>query len=268
MLRGRALRPVCADRVQFSTNKQGNVLTAIDERTSTLTRPDRRGREEVLASNIDAIVVVTAPEPQPDPFITDRYLAAAEGMGVRAAVVFNKIDLATDVNPEWLGVFNSLGYDTMTASAETGDGLEALAAWCNQGTGILVGQSGVGKSSLLNALVPDLALRTGSVSEGSREGRHTTTNSALHALPGGGALIDSPGVRDYAPAPIEAADVARGFREIDALRSDCRFHNCVHRNEPDCAVLNAVAEGTIDQRRYDSYRRLLNLMKQLKPGHR
>lgn len=264
MLRGRSLRPVCADRVEFTRDRQGNILTAIEARTTTLTRPDRRGREEVLASNIGALVVVTATEPEPDPFITDRYLAAAEVMGVDAAVVFNKAELAPDPAPSWLQVFHQLGYNTIVASARTGQGLAELAAWCARGTGILVGQSGVGKSSLLNALVPDLALRTGTVSTASREGRHTTTNSALHALPDGGALIDSPGVRDYAPAPLAPADVARGFREIEALRSACRFHNCIHRNEPDCAVLTAVASNDIDRRRYDSYRRLLNLMQQLR----
>jgi ribosome biogenesis GTPase len=264
MLRGRSMRPVCADRVAFTRDRQGNILTAIEDRSTTLTRPDRRGREEVLASNIDALIVVTAPEPEPDPFITDRYLAAAEVIGVDAAVVFNKADLAANPAPDWLQVFHQLGYDTIVASAKNGQGMEELASWCARGTGILVGQSGVGKSSLLNALVPDLALRTGAVSAASREGRHTTTNSALHALPGGGALIDSPGVRDYAPAPLEPSDVARGFREIDALRNECRFHNCIHRNEPDCAVLAAVANNDIDRRRYDSYRRLLNLMHQLR----
>ncbi|MFK8016072.1 MAG: ribosome small subunit-dependent GTPase A [Gammaproteobacteria bacterium] len=264
MLKGRKLRPVCADRVRFTAHEQGNVVVSIEARTTALTRPDRRGREEVLASNITRLIVVAAPQPQPDPFITDRYLAAAELIGAQAAVVLNKVDLLTDAPPPWLEGFARIGYPVLRISAKRKEGLDALADWCADGLSILVGQSGVGKSSLLNALVPDLELRTGTLSQGSGEGRHTTTASALHELPGGGAVIDSPGVRDYAPAPVDPAQVSRGYREIEALRGDCRFHNCLHKNEPSCAVLAALESGKIEARRYDSYRRLMNLMRQLR----
>lgn len=267
MLRGRNLRPVCADLVQFTRHNEGNVLTSIGPRTTTLTRPDRRGREEVLAANVDRLIVVAAPQPTPDPFITDRYLAAAQLMGVDAFVVWNKVDLMVGEEPEWLEGFRRMGYRVFSASAHTGVGIAELADACVGQLSIFVGQSGVGKSSLLNALVPDLALRVGEVSSGSGEGKHTTTASVLHDLPQGGAMIDSPGVRDYAPAPVEPAQVARGYIEIEALRNDCRFHNCMHKSEPNCAVLRAVADGDIEQRRYDSYRRLLNLMRQLKTDY-
>ncbi len=266
MLRGRNLRPVCADVVRFTRHRQGNVVASIEPRTTALTRPDRRGREEVLASNVDRLIVVTAVQPEPDPFITDRYLASAQLMGVDAFVVWNKVDLTDGARPDWLDGFDRLGYRVFSLSADTGTGVDALADACD-GLAMLVGQSGVGKSSLLNALIPDLALRTGELSSGSGEGKHTTTASVLHDLPGGGAMIDSPGVRDYAPAPVEPAMVARGYIEIDALRHECRFHNCMHKTEPNCAVLQAVADGHIEQRRYDSYRRLLNLMRQLKPDY-
>ncbi len=218
MLRGRNLRPVCADIVRFTPHRQGNVVASIEPRTTTLTRPDRRGREEILASNIDRLLVVAAPQPEPDPFITDRYLASAQLMGVDAYVVWNKVDLTDGTQPDWLGGFERLGYKVFAVSADSGTGVETLAQACD-GLGMLVGQSGVGKSSLLNALIPDLALRTGELSSGSGEGKHTTTASVLHELPGGGALIDSPGVRDYAPALIEPAMVARCYIEIDALRN-------------------------------------------------
>lgn len=267
LMRGRALRPVCADRVRVVRSDQGNVVTDIDERDRVLSRPDRRGREEVLAANVDRLVVVTAPEPPPDAFITDRYLASAERMNANAAIVFNKADAWHDALPDWFTVYEVLGYPVFVTSARTGTGIEALAQWCSQGVGILVGLSGVGKSSLMNALVPDLALRTGQLSSASGEGRHTTTASALHDLPDGGALIDSPGVRDYAPAVHDAADIAQGFREIRSRAPDCRFHNCLHLNEPDCAVRDALAAGDIDARRYESYRRLHNLMRQLRRDH-
>lgn len=268
MLKGRRLRPVCADRVRVTRHDHGHVVTSIEDRDRTLSRPDRRGREEILASNIDRLLVVTAPEPEPDPFITDRYLAAAELMNAAAAVVLNKIDLWTAAPPDWLGVYRDLGYDVYATSTTLPSGIDEVATWCQGGVGILVGQSGVGKSSLLNALVPDLGLKTGQVSAGSGEGRHTTTASVLHDLPEGGALIDSPGVRDFAPALLDPPDIAHGFREIIAAQPNCRFHNCLHLNEPNCAVLDGVSTGEIDGRRFESYRRLHNLMRQLRPAPR
>ena len=267
LLRGRKLRPVCGDRVRWLPDPQGNTIVSLEARRNTLARPDRRGRTEVLAANLDQLVVVIAPEPQPDPFITDRYLAAAELTGVDALLVLNKIDLAAGLQRDWLEALTTLGYPLIETAASNGTGIDALGEACRDRLSILVGVSGVGKSSLLNALVPDLDLRVGAISDASGEGRHTTTASVLHRLPNGGALIDSPGVRDYAPAQIALADVAYGFREIARRAQDCRFHNCMHLREPDCAVLAAVRNGDIDARRHSSYRRLVNLMRQLPDEH-
>lgn len=263
MLRGRRLRPVCGDRVGWLRHRQGNAIVAVEPRRNTLARPDRRGRTDVLAANLDQLVIVIAPEPTPDPFIADRYLAAAELTGVDGILVLNKIDLAQGMSRDWLEELTGLGYPLYETSASDGRGIDALATACADRLGILVGVSGVGKSSLLNALVPDLDLRVGRLSAASGEGRHTTTASVLHRLPGGGALIDSPGVRDYAPAQIPLADVGRGFREIAELEHQCRFNDCMHLREPDCAVLAAVEDGRIAARRHASYRRLVNLMRQL-----
>ncbi len=263
LIRGRRLRAVCGDRVTWTAHSEGNVVVDVGARDNALARPDRRGREEVLAANVDQLIVVLAPRPTPDPFMSDRYLAAAELMPDNAAIVFNKTDLETDLDLTWLGVYESLGYPLLRVSAHTGAGIDALAHQCATGTSILVGLSGVGKSSLLNALVPDLELRTAQVSTGSGEGRHTTTSSVMHTLPGGGRVIDSPGVRDYAPPLIGLRDVAGGYREINARQGECRFNDCLHFAEPGCAVRAAVEDGAIDERRYASYRRLLNLMRRL-----
>jgi len=241
------------------------VLEQLPRRTE-LTRPDRRGRVEVLAANLDLIVVVVAPEPPVDPFVTDRYLAAAEAMGCAAIVVANKCDLDAPP-PQGLAEYERIGYPVVSVSAETGAGADELAGMLSGHCGILVGQSGVGKSSLLNALVPGSDVPTGTLSDATGEGRHTTTASMLHDLPGGGELIDSPGVRDYAPALRAADEVFRGFREIAAAAPHCRFADCRHLREPNCAVKAAVEAGAISPRRYESYRRLRRLTEELgRPG--
>ncbi|MEM9056913.1 MAG: ribosome small subunit-dependent GTPase A [Pseudomonadota bacterium] len=260
--RGRRLRAVCGDRVCWQAGGRDGVVTAIAPRTAELTRPDKRGRKEVLAANMSCVVVVAAPSPTPDAFIVDRYLAAAHFMGVDSVVVFNKQDLP-EAEPAWLEQYEKAGYAALPVSAKSGAGLDRLSALMTAHTSILVGQSGVGKSSLLNALVPDLDLATQSLSTASGEGRHTTTASVLHHTPASGDIIDSPGVRDYAPAPVPAADVHRGYREFLPLLGTCRFANCRHRAEPDCAIKQAADRGDIAPRRYESYRRLLRLMENL-----
>lgn len=260
----RGVRVVCGDRVSCRRVGETGELAVLEHlpRRTELTRPDRRGRVEVLAANLDLLVVVVAPEPPVDPFVTDRYLAAAEAMGCRAVVAANKADLAAPAPPA-LGEYERIGYPVIRVSASERTGVEelrgALAGHCS----ILVGQSGVGKSSLLNALVPGTDLATGELSGATGEGRHTTTATVLHALPGGGEIIDSPGVRDYAPALDDPEIAVRGFREIAAAAPHCRFANCRHLREPDCAVKAAVEAGAICPRRYESYRRLRRLTEDL-----
>ena len=239
----RGLRAVCGDRVRWQ--RPGDYGDAIVV--------------EVLAANLDQVVIVCSPEPRTDPFITDRYLAAAEAMGAAAAVIWNKSDLPEAAESPELAEYRAVGYPVLAASALDGTGMAELSALLAGHTSILVGQSGVGKSSLLNALVPGIELATASLSTSTGEGRHTTTATVLHPLPRGGALIDSPGVRDYAPALDDPGCVEPGFREIAAAAPRCRFADCRHLREPDCAVKEAVEAGTISARRYESYRRLLRL---------
>lgn len=235
-------------------------------RETELTRPDSRGRVEVLAANIDQVVVVCAPEPAPDPFIIDRYLAAAEAMGAAALVACNKIDLPDTDALDVLEEFHAVGYPVLRVSALTDTGLDALRAALAGHCSILVGQSGVGKSSLLNALLPGIEAATAAISVATGEGRHRTTATTLHALACGGALLDSPGVRDFAPALGDPRLAATGFREIVAAAEHCRFANCRHMREPGCAVKGGVDDGKISARRYESYRRLLRLTEDLQ-GH-
>lgn len=260
-VKGRAMQPVCGDEVAAVPlpNEPDWLITNVLPRANELTRPNLRGGIEVLAANLDALVVVTADFPATDWFIADRYLCAAELMGAAAAVAFNKIDLGA-IEPgseQALQVYDAIGYVTLRCSAGRNANLGPLLDFLAGRRAILVGQSGVGKSSLINRLVEDSALRTAAVSEARGEGRHTTANSVMLSLPNGGAVIDSPGVRDYAPAIAEPADVVHGFREIHEAGAGCRFANCRHRREPGCEVKARVEDGRISARRYESYRRLL-----------
>jgi len=267
-IKGKRIKPVCGDRVEAEpiADEPDWLITAICDRRNQLTRPNLRGKVEVLAANIDRLLVMAAPSPEPDWSIVDRYLCAAELIHANAAVVFNKSDLhESESFDAALEDYLRIGYPTVRCSAKSGKNIEAVAALLHDGVSIIVGQSGVGKSSLINRLLQDEQQRVAAVSGKSGEGRHTTVNSAMLPLPGGGAVIDSPGVRDYAPA-LQPGEVVAGYREIAAAGQYCRFANCRHLREPGCAVKEAVDQGTISQRRYDSYRHLLALTTKLTSG--
>jgi len=261
-IKGKKLRPVCGDRVNAEAipGEKDWLITSIKDRVNELTRPNSRGKTEVLAANLDLVVVVAAASPKPDWFIVDRYVCAAENMQAAAAVVYNKTDLApAGETNDVLETYRQLGYPSIACSATSDDNLDPLADLLEKHTAIIVGQSGVGKSSLINRLSEDFDQKTAAVSAKSGEGRHTTVNSTMMFLPNGGAVIDSPGVRDYAPALQTADQVITGYRDVRAFGGDCRFANCRHLREPDCAVKNAVENNKIDGRRYESYRRTLAL---------
>ena len=266
-LKGKRLRPVCGDRVSVEPleNESEWLITGILDRHNELSRPDSRGRTEVLAANLELVLVMGAVMPEPDWFVIDRYLAAAENMPAEAAVVFNKIDLEgnADDADEVLAEYRRCGYVVIRCSAEDEEGLEELESLIGDRVSIIVGQSGVGKSSVINRIVSHAELRTSEISASTGEGRHTTVNSVMLSLPSGGSVIDSPGVRDYAPAIDNVEGAIRGYREINEFGQNCRFANCRHLREPDCAVKSAVDAGDISSRRYESYRRLVNLIRQL-----
>ena len=267
-IKGKRLKAVCGDRVEAQPlpNESDWLITRILERRNELTRPNMRGKVEILAANLDYLLVVAAAEPKPDWYIVDRYLCAAELMGVDAGVLFNKIDLADALPEDELRNYRQIGYDVGTCSALQGEGLERVAELLGGRCSIIVGQSGVGKSSIINSLIEDDVQATSAVSGKTREGRHTTVNSVMIDLPDGGKIIDSPGVRDYAPALDSPSTAALGFREITSAAQRCRFANCQHLREPGCAVKDDVESGAITARRYESYKRIVNLTRQLTDG--
>ncbi len=262
---GRDLKVVCGDGVSWlaaDTEGAEGLVVAVEPRRTVLSRLNLGGHAEPIVANLDRLVAVLAPAPAADLELCDRYLAAAEWAGIEAAVVLNKRDLPGATDPglrRALEVYASLGYDVVTTSKREAGGVDALARLLERGTSVLVGQSGVGKSSLTNLLVPGTDSAVSTLSTGTGEGRHTTTASILYRLPGGGELIDSPGVRDFSPPLPAPRDVASGFREITAAGRGCRFPDCHHRGEPGCAVEASAGAGDIDARRLASYRRLLRL---------
>jgi ribosome biogenesis GTPase / thiamine phosphate phosphatase len=264
-LKKRSLDLVAGDevRIELRAGDDEWTVTARLPRRNVLCRSDSRGRTESLAANLDQLGVVVAPRPPCDPFIVDRYLAGARFAGIDSLLVVNKHDLTADAGElSFVEPYRALGLRVVSVSARTREGLEALIEQLAGRRSLLAGQSGVGKSSLLNALAGEAVRATGHLSEGSGEGRHTTVSSSILRTPWG-EIADSPGVRDYSPPVVPLSEVQHGFVEIAARAHECRFQDCLHLREPQCAVQAAVESGAIDARRYESYRRLLNLMRQL-----
>jgi len=262
---GRGLGIVCGDEVLCRRDEhhaEVHVLEVLPRRT-VVHRSNARGGSEPVLANLTRLLVVIAPVPQPDLFIVDRYLAAAESARIDASIVLNKTDFGLDAPlREQLQAYAAAGYAWIGTSASTGEGMQALGAACVGQVTALVGQSGVGKSSLVRHLFPGADIAIGALMR-TAEGRHTTTASRLFDLPGGGQLVDSPGVRDFAPA-VEHLDPRHlGFIEVARLAGGCRFLDCRHFREPDCAVRAGLDTGAIHPRRYESYRRLRRLRETL-----
>jgi ribosome biogenesis GTPase len=264
---GRAVQPVCGDRVRVATDAEPRI-TEVLPRRSLFSKADGRGRAVAAVANLDRVIMVLAPIPAPELFLMDKYLAAIEGMGIEAGIVLNKMDLVDEDDDGGLGrrlaYLQGLGYRIYKVSTQDETGLEGFAAGLKGHDSMLVGQSGVGKSSLLNALVPEAGHRIDELSAATDEGRHTTTATTLHPLPQGGALVDSPGVRDLELSVRDPGKIGPLFRDIRAVAPQCRFANCLHLQEPGCAVKQAVEEKKMPESRYTSYRWLMTTMQQAK----
>ncbi|MDX1496421.1 MAG: ribosome small subunit-dependent GTPase A [Salinisphaeraceae bacterium] len=267
IVRGRRLQAVCGDKVQYSQQTDGTVvIETIEPRRSELLRHDKRKGQRLLAANIDRLLIVIAPEPEPDLTLLDCYLIAAENLNIQASIIFNKTDLLSEqAYKAWrnqLSIYKSLNYPVFWCSTkehgQEANSMAELKSHLHKQCGVLVGQSGVGKSSLINALIPDHSPRTQSLSEAISAGRHTTTATRLYHLEDRkGQIIDSPGVRDFRLWSLDIDELAKGFREIAPHHGHCRFNDCQHTNEPDCKIRTEVEAGSISRQRYQSYCHLL-----------
>ena len=253
--RGRKSDVACGDRVQAARTGTGTgVIESVSPRRSLFYRSDVR-RQKLIAANVTQVIVVIAPQPPYSPDLVDRCLVGAEHAGIHALIALNKADLAeTGAASDGLELYRALGYDVVSLSAR--HDLSGLRPHLREHVSVLVGQSGMGKSTIINALVPQAAARVGDISKALGTGRHTTTHAQLYHLDPASHIIDSPGLQEFGLSHLDVGDAAHAFVEFRPWLGACRFRDCVHTREPDCAVSNAAREGHIAERRLASYRRL------------
>jgi len=252
---------VCGDRVAIeASSNQGYRVIAILPRDSLLQRVDGFGQVRSVAANISQLFVCLSVSPEPNLFLLDQYLLSAEQQQIDVCVLLNKVDLLThgDDPFELQRIYQPMGYEILHTSVKTDLGMERFKQLLRDHVSVLSGVSGVGKSSLTQWLLPAEDIKIASISAANEEGRHTTRASRLYHLPVGGDLIDTPGVRGFSPFVDSERPIAHGFREIRLLGEQCRFHNCLHLNEPGCAVNEAAASGKIAASRLQSYHKILS----------
>jgi ribosome biogenesis GTPase len=267
--------PVVGDKVYLKLEREENtgLITGIAPRKSLLSRGQGHSNRQPIAANIDVIVIVMSPPPILSEYLIDRYLVAAELLHIQPIIVLNKSDLLAPAERQAvidrLMPYEKIPYPVMLSSAVTHNGLDELSAYLNNKTAVLVGPSGVGKSSIIAALTQteNPAMRIGDVST-KGAGKHTTTATHLYHLPtGNGNLIDSPGVREFNLWPVSKPDILLSFKEFQDIVSDCKFRDCMHIKEPSCAVQEAVLQGGISPKRYESYLVLMETVNEPEPAY-
>ena len=244
-----------------ATGESQNVVIAVKERTNLLVKTGFAGAVKPVAANIGQLVIVTSLRPKPNPYLIDRYLTSAENLPAKAAIVINKVDLLDDetkqIADNLTSLYQNIGYQVICTSIKNNIGIDELSEALNNTTSILVGLSGVGKSSLVKAILPKEEIKIGETSASTGEGKHTTTVSALYHLKGNGIIIDSPGVRDFTPINKSQAEITHGFIDVRRFNGACKFANCSHQNEPECAMKEAVKKGELNEQRFNNYLRLV-----------
>lgn len=263
---------VTGDKVLWRESLEPNtngIIEAVHPRHSELVRPDFYDGVKPVAANVDQIVIISAVLPELSFNIIDRYLVACEAMKIKPIIVLNKIDLLDEqkkqeIEQQFL-IYTKIGYQVLFVSCQSQQGIEPLQKVLDGKISILVGQSGVGKSSIINLLLPhNQATLTGEVSEISGLGQHTTTSTRLYHLPNGGDIIDSPGIREFGLWHLEPEQVIAGFVEFDDYLGGCQFRDCNHLDTPGCLLQKAVAQGAIAPSRLDNYHRILQSMREVK----
>ena len=263
----RSTNPVAVgDRVEIIRNQEGTAfINAIEDRRNYIIRKSQNlsKQSHILAANVDqAFLVVTVNYPQTSTTFIDRFLASAEAYSVPVTLVFNKTDLLSDEERHCQDMmrtlYDTVGYRCIASSAANGDGVDELLPLLHDRITLLSGNSGVGKSTLINRILPGVNLRTAEISDSHNTGMHTTTFSEMLQLPNGGYLIDTPGIKGFGTFNMEPEEISSYFKEIFRFSKDCRFNNCTHTHEPGCAVLKAVEDHYIAASRYQSYLSMLN----------
>ncbi|MCX7894335.1 MAG: ribosome small subunit-dependent GTPase A [Thermoanaerobaculum sp.] len=251
-------RLVVGDRVKVLRERGGAVVAEVLPRRTTLMRKSPgEERPRVIAANVDqAVVVLAAKLPEPNPRLLDRLLVACHHAGIRPIVCVNKVDQGLELVEPWIGDYQDAGYEIFLTSARTARGMGNLKRALAGRTTLFCGPSGVGKSALLNAIHPGYRLQEGSISDATGKGRHTTTTAQLLPLPGGGFVVDTPGVKEFGLWDLKPEELSSCFPELQTFAAQCAFANCSHDREPDCQVRRAVEDGKVSSRRYASYLKL------------
>ena len=258
----RSTNPIAVgDSVVFERTEsgQGAIEKILDRKNFIARKSVNLSKEShIVASNLDrAFLIVTIAQPRTSSGFIDRFLVTAEAYGIPTTIVFNKVDLldveSDDRQNELEQIYSSAGYDIMSVSAKTGKGIDELRSSLNLGINLLSGHSGVGKSTIINQIIPGLELKTGEVSDSHSKGKHTTTFAEMFEVPGGGFIIDTPGIKGFGLITLEKETLNHHFPEIFEKLEGCKFNNCVHIDEPGCAVKDAVDEGQISHERYSNY---------------
>lgn len=254
-----AARLVVGDRVSVEMRGEDGVIVAVHARSnSLLRRAASKNRAQILAANVDqALLVFAAREPVPKQGLVDRFLVACRLAGIHAVITINKIDQGLGDIESWLGVYEELGFDVIRVSARTGWGLGVVKRMLVDRTTLFCGPSGAGKSSLLNAVYPGFRLKVGELSESTGKGRHTTSLAELMPLPYGGFVVDTPGLKEFGVWEATTDELAGAFPDVARHAAACRYPDCSHQIEPECAVREAVDAGEIDPGRFASYQKIL-----------